>query len=147
MKNCLLLLTLSFALTFAGCSAKSDDIVETSYKSLVTAATVYDAAMNSAVDLYKQGLITEEQYNKVRDAALTYYDAYRAAVDVLYTYAENKDEAGKAKLLSYVDVLKASLNVLLTVVEGLGIDLSTLGVPVDEYAAPVDEVPAVDNAA
>lgn len=128
-----LLITLALCVALVGCSSKSDDIVETGYKSLTTAAVVYDAAMSSAADLYKQGHLTETQYNKVRDAALTYYQAYFAATDALMAYKEASSEEGKEQILAYVDVLKSSLNILLVVVEGIGVDLSSLGVSVDEY--------------
>lgn len=145
MKNLLILLTLSFALTLSACSAKSDDIVETSYKSLQTSATLGYAVLASAADLHDQGLLTDEAYTKVHDAAKSFYETYMAAVDVLYVYADTKSDTGKEKLLSYIDLLKASVNVLLTVAEGVGLDLSALGVSTEGYE--VEEVPAVENAA
>lgn len=149
-----LLITMALCVALVGCSSKSDDIVEASYKTLTTAAVVYDAAMNSAADLYKDGHLTEAQYNKVRDAALTYYEAYFAAVDAIVAYKNASSEEGKEQILGYVDVLKSSLNVLLTVAEGIGVDLSSLGVSVDEYVteeatteeAPVTEEPATEEA-
>ena len=145
-----LLITMALCVALVGCSSKSDDIVEASYKTLTTAAVVYDAAMSSAADLYKQGHLTEAQYNKVRDAALTYYEAYFAAVDALVAYRNTSSEEGKEQILGYVDVLKSSLNVLLTVAEGIGVDLSSLGVSVDEYVteeAATTEEPATEEAA
>lgn len=123
MKNLLILLTLSFALTLSAC-ANTDDVVANSYKSLQTSATTARTLLEVASDLHDSGTLTDEQYAQIADAGRVFYDSYMKAVDALLIYAENKNAEGKEKLLSYIDLLKANVDLLLTIASGLGVTTS-----------------------
>lgn len=130
-----LLIVCGLMLVLAGCSATSKDVALTSYKALDISATVYDTAMLSLSDLHKQGVLTDEQWVSVKDAARVFTATYREAVDALVSYMNASDAAGKERLLSYVDVAKHNLSMLLTLLEGFGIDLTSLGLTSDDVAS------------
>lgn len=136
MKQLMLILVLATSLV--ACSATSDELVSTSYKSMQTTATLAAAVLSAANDLHDQGLVTDESYIKVLQAAQTFDDAYKATVDILYAYDANKDETGKAKLLAQLDLLKSSVAVLFTIAENLGVNLSNVDTTVIDTVV-VDE--------
>lgn len=119
-----LILTMVLATSLVACSATTEDVVATSYKSMQTTATLAAAVLSAATDLYEQGLLQEDAYTQVLTAAQTFYDTYTASVDILYSYAENQDTTGKEKILAQLDLLKSSVAVLLTLAGGVGVDLS-----------------------
>ena len=130
-----LLMALLCALTLTACSATTEDVVDTSYKSMQTTATLAAAVLSAANDLHDQSLLSDEAFTKVLQAGQTFYDAYFAAVDILYAYDANKDETGKEKLLAQLELLKSSVAVLLTVADGLGVDLSGVDTSAVDEAA------------
>lgn len=136
-----LIVAFLLACSLAGCSTSSDEVTVASYKVLQTSATVYDTLMKASVNLHDDGVITDDQYAKIKESATAYYDTYNAAVDALLVYIETSDKEGKERLLSYIDLARANLNILLTLAQDCGIDLSSIGIT---YATSVDEVSAIE---
>ena len=143
MKRLFLILTLATSLV-ACSSTSTEDVVATSYKSMQTTATLAAAVLSAANDLHDDGLISDAAFLKVYQASQTFYDSYQAAVDILYAYDENKDETGREKLVSYLNLLKQSVLMLVTVAEGLGVDLTGIDTSAVETT---EETEAVDEAA
>lgn len=147
MKQLMLILTLAISLV-ACSSTSSDDVVATSYKSMQTTATLAAAVLSAANDLHDQGVVSDASFIKVYEASRTFYDAYQASIDILYTYAENKDDTGKEKLVAYLDLLKQSVLMLVTVAEGLGVDLTGIDTSAVDTAEKTEEkTETVDEAA
>ena len=145
MKQLLLILTLATSLV-ACSSTSTEDVVATSYKSMQTTATLAAAVLSAANDLHDEGLISDASFLKVYQASQTFYDSYQAAVDILYAYDENKDETGREKLVSYLNLLKQSVLMLVTVAEGLGVDLTGIDTSAVETTEET-EAETVDEAA
>lgn len=116
-----LMLCISLGACSGGCAAKSDDFVETSYKTLETGAVLYDTTMLACADLHRRGTITDEQYVKIKDAAEVYFDTYRIAVDALYVYMQVKDESAKAQLASALQLVSTHLDTLFDLAESVGV--------------------------
>ncbi len=135
----------------SGCATKSDTAVETGYKIIQTAAIVYDAAMSSARDLWDEGFLTNEQIREVRDVAVVYYDAYRAAVDALYAYKDVTDAEGYQKIVAACTNLGKSMGSLLTVLGDFGVPVANIvdqifGSTVQEYLERFNQFAITDDA-
>jgi hypothetical protein len=101
-----------------GCAGPTKQgIVSGTYKALSIGGNSYDAAMTGIGDLYRQGLVTEEQKAEAIKVGNYYHDAYHAAVESLKTYAGTDVETGDlqqkvyavgtalGKLLAYINPL------------------------------------------
>jgi len=64
------------------------------YDTLASSADAYRASMQSAGDLYSNGMITEEQKTKIIVYGEDFWLAYHTAVDALEAYQLNRDHAG-----------------------------------------------------
>lgn len=71
--------------SLVGCAAQ-DEITLTAYKTLETSAITYDTVMTAASDMHSQGKLQDDDWEKLKDAALVYYDAYQVTVSGLLTY-------------------------------------------------------------
>ena len=74
-----LLVVVALTASLVGC-ATQDEITLTAYKTLETSAITYDTVMTVASDMHSQGKLQDADWEKLKDAALVYYDAYQVAV-------------------------------------------------------------------
>lgn len=111
-----------------GC-ATHDEITLTAYKTLETSAITYDAVMTAASDMHSQGLLQDDDWAKLKDVALVYYDAYQVAVSGLLTYmraSEGLSSPGaieRENLKALVDKMMGDLQELLKAAIALGVDV------------------------
>ena len=111
-----------------GC-ATQDEITLTAYKTLETSAITYDTVMTAASDMHSQGKLQDADWEKLKDAALVYYEAYQVAVSGLLAYIQASDglsspdamERGNLKAL--VDKMTEDLQELLKAALALGVDV------------------------
>ena len=111
-----------------GC-ATQDEITLTAYKTLETSAITYDTVMTAASDMHLQGKLQDADWEKLKDAALVYYEAYQVAVSGLLAYIQASDglsspdamERGNLKAL--VDKMTEDLQELLKAAIALGVDV------------------------
>lgn len=76
----------------SGCSGLSktlvdDDYVTATYKSLKSARVIYDEGMSAAAQLYRYGLLDEQDREKIIEAGDDFRVGWQAAVNALYAYA------------------------------------------------------------
>lgn len=81
----------------------SESFVKASYKTLVTAADVYDTGMKTAATLYKKGIINEAQKEKIIKVGKKYYNAWHVARDALEEYKKAQTPANKSALELAID--------------------------------------------
>ncbi len=94
-----------FLITLVSCATFSKD----SYRTLSVSAETYHAAMSSMGDLYRQGLISEEEKAKAVELGSYFKAAYNAAIDANQAYLkvdsdQNRDKV-TAALIEYSKVL------------------------------------------
>ena len=78
-----------------GCAASTkNNVINASYKALSIGGNSYDVAMSAVGDLYKEGLVGEDEKAKALELAGYYYDAYHLAVNSLKIYAKTDIDAG-----------------------------------------------------
>jgi len=94
-----------------GCASAT--FVRDSYRGLMVSAATYETTMESVADLCKQGLITNEQKDKIVFIAGHYYVAYHSAVDALVTYEKSKTLEDKEKLVLTINSVSKTLAELL----------------------------------
>lgn len=84
-----------------------NQVVAGGYKTLATAATTYETAFQALADLYKQGLLSEDNKNKAVEYGQHFWTAYHAAVDLLASYAKTFSAEDEAKLnVAVIEVSK-----------------------------------------
>lgn len=111
-----------------GC-ATHDEITLAAYKTLETSAITYDAVMTAASDMHSRGLLQDDDWAKLKDVALVYYDAYQVAVSGLLTYmraSEGLSSPGaieRENLKALVDKMTGDLQELLKAAIALGVDV------------------------
>lgn len=114
--------------SLVGCAAQ-DEITLTAYKTLETSAITYDTVMTAASDMHSQGKLQDDDWAKLKDAALVYYDAYQVAVSGLLTYmraSEGLSSPGateRENLKTLVDKMTGDLQELLKAAIDLGVDV------------------------
>ena len=111
-----------------GC-ATQDEITLTAYKTLETSAITYDTVMTAASDMHSQGKLQDADWEKLKDAALVYYEAYQVAVSGLLAYIQaseglsSPDAMERGNLKALVDKLTEDLQELLKAAIALGVDV------------------------
>ena len=111
-----------------GC-ATQDEITLTAYKTLETSAITYDTVMTAASDMHSQGKLQDADWEKLKDAALVYYEAYQVAVSGLLAYIQaseglsSKDAMERGNLKALVDKMTEDLQELLKAAIALGVDV------------------------
>ena len=89
--------------------------ITASYKTLVSAAQVYDAGMNTAGYLYKQGKISPAQKDQIIKIATKYYDSWHLAQRALEEYKASETAVNKAAMEQAMDSFINSQTELLNV--------------------------------
>ena len=123
-----LLVVVALVSGLMGC-ATQDEITLTAYKTLETSAITYDTVMTAASDMHSQGKLQDADWEKLKDAALVYYDAYQVAVSSLMTYmraSEGLSSPGameRGNLKALVDKMTEDLQELLKAAIALGVDV------------------------
>lgn len=130
------LIVLTLVLTLVGCSAKPDEVSVSAYKVLDTGAVVYDTVMKSAADLHDRGILTDADFEKVKDAAFVYFDAYRVAVDVLYGYMQLANDENAQRLAAALETLGGQLDALLKLAASFGVESPQALPETGDTAAP-----------
>lgn len=123
-----LLVVVALVSGLMGCAAQ-DEIELTAYKTLETSAITYDTVMTAASDMHSQGKLQDADWEKLKDAALVYYEAYQVAVSGLLAYIQASEglsspdakELGNLKAL--VDKMTEDLQELLKAAIALGVDV------------------------
>ena len=111
-----------------GC-ATQDEITLTAYKTLETSAITYDTVMTAASDMHSQGKLQDADWEKLKDAALVYYEAYQVAVSGLLAYIQasegisSPDAMERGNLKALVDKMTEDLQELLKAAIDLGVDV------------------------
>lgn len=111
-KTLLPLLLLAFVLASCGAS-----LVQTSYKSLTISKTTYDVSLSLASDLYKRGLMTEDQKNEAIKYGDLYKRVHNEATTALLKYKISGLEEDKDAYLKLAIDLAARLATLVDYVE------------------------------
>lgn len=123
-----LLVVITLVSGLMGCAAQ-DEITLVAYKTLETSAITYDTVMTAASDMHSQGKLQDDDWAKLKDAALVYYDAYQVAVSGLLTYmraSEGLSSPGateRENLKALVDKMAGDLQELLKAAIDLGVDV------------------------
>lgn len=114
--------------SLVGC-ATQDEITLTAYKTLETSAITYDTVMTAASDMHSQGKLQDADWEKLKDAALVYYEAYQVAVSGLLAYIQaseglsSPDAMERGNLKALVDKMTEDLQELLKAAIALGVDV------------------------
>ncbi len=87
------------------------------YRSLTTAATTYETAMNAARDLDMRGMLNENLKFQIREVATKYHYAYHKAAECVVIYEETKDAGQKQQYLTFSKQATALLADLLVLVQ------------------------------
>ena len=115
--------------SLVGC-ATQDEITLTAYKTLETSAITYDTVMTAASDMHSQGKLQDADWEKLKDAALVYYEAYQVAVSGLLAYIQASEGLSspdamerRGNLKALVDKMTEDLQELLKAAIALGVDV------------------------
>lgn len=123
-----LLVVVALTASLVGC-ATQDEIELTAYKTLETSAITYDTVMTAASDMHSQGKLQDADWEKLKDAALVYYEAYQVAVSGLLAYIQasegvsSPDAMERGNLKALVDKMTEDLQELLKAAIALGVDV------------------------
>ena len=123
-----LLVVVALVSGLMGC-ATQDEITLTAYKTLETSAITYDTVMTAASDMHSQGKLQDADWEKLKDAALVYYEAYQVAVSGLLAYIQasegisSPDAMERGNLKALVDKMTEDLQELLKAAIALGVDV------------------------
>ncbi len=123
-----LLVVVALTASLVGC-ATQDEITLTAYKTLETSAITYDTVMTAASDMHSQGKLQDADWEKLKDAALVYYEAYQVAVSGLLAYMQaseglsSPDAMERGNLKALVDKMTEDLQELLKAAIALGVDV------------------------
>ena len=123
-----LLVVVALTASLVGCAAQ-DEIELTAYKTLETSAITYDTVMTAASDMHSQGKLQDADWEKLKDAALVYYEAYQVAVSGLLAYMQasegisSPDAMERGNLKALVDKMTEDLQELLKAAIALGVDV------------------------
>lgn len=113
----------------AGCTTTRDEITLNTYKALETSAITYDAVMSAARDMHTRGQLSDADWNRLKDKASLYYDAYQTAVETFATHMKAEEtvaQAGEAEqecLAAAVDVMMVALRALVETAVTLGVEV------------------------
>lgn len=116
--------------SLVGCAAQ-DEITLNTYKALETSAITYDAVMSAARDMHVRGQLSDTDWNRLKDNALLYYDAYQTAVETFVTHMKAEGTAVPAGE-SEQECLAAAVDVMMVALRALVETAVTLGVEVKE---------------
>lgn len=124
-----LLVVVALVSGLMGC-ATQDEITLTAYKTLETSAITYDTVMTAASDMHSQGKLQDADWEKLKDAALVYYEAYQVAVSGLLAYIQASEGLSspdamerRGNLKALVDKMTEDLQELLKAAIALGVDV------------------------
>lgn len=123
-----LLVVVALVSGLMGC-ATQDEITLTAYKTLETSAITYDTVMTAASDMHSQGKLQDADWEKLKDAALVYYEAYQVAVSGLLAYIQaseglsSPDAMERGNLKALIDKMTEDLQELLKAAIALGVDV------------------------
>lgn len=115
--------------SLVGC-ATQDEITLTAYKTLETSAITYDTVMTAASDMHSQGKLQDADWEKLKDAALVYYEAYQVAVSGLLAYIQASEGLSspdamerRGNLKALIDKMTEDLQELLKAAIAIGVDV------------------------
>jgi GTP cyclohydrolase III len=94
MRAARILLPIILLVALVACATFSQN----TYRTLYTAGTSYDMAMNTVVTLQKQGVISEAQRKEINTLANFYYVAYQTSVTAFETWKKTDTAADKVKV-------------------------------------------------
>lgn len=124
-----LLVVVALTASLVGC-ATQDEITLTAYKTLETSAITYDTVMTAASDMHSQGKLQDDDWEKLKDAALVYYEAYQVAVSGLLAYMQASEGLSspdamerRGNLKALVDKMTEDLQELLKAAIAIGVDV------------------------
>lgn len=124
-----LLVVVALTASLVGC-ATQDEITLTAYKTLETSAITYDTVMTAASDMHSQGKLQDADWEKLKDAALVYYEAYQVAVSGLLAYIQASEGLSspdamerRGNLKALIDKMTEDLQELLKAAIAIGVDV------------------------
>lgn len=92
-------------------------LTDSMYKLLLTSQVSYDTGMRVAVDMYKQGRITEADKAKIIEIGKEYAEAHNQAVKALTSYEKTKSDTDQARLKAQVEIATQALSKLLELLQ------------------------------
>lgn len=111
--------------SLAGCATR-DEVTLNAYKALETSAITYDAVLSAASDMHTRGQLSDADWNRLKDKAAVYYDAYQMAVEAFATYMRDgvkEGESERAYMDAVVDVMMVALRTLVETAVTLGVEV------------------------
>ena len=111
--------------SLVGCATR-DEVTLNAYKALETSAITYDAVMSAASDMHTRGQLSDADWNRLKDKAAVYYDAYQMAVEAFATYMRDgvkEGESERAYMDAVVDVMMVALRTLVETAVTLGVEV------------------------
>jgi len=96
-----------------------DSYVTASYKTLATAADVYDTGMKTAGALYKKSLISEAQKETIIKAGKKYYDTWQLAQKALVEYKKAQTAASQSALEAAIDAFTSDQGEFLKLLQSI----------------------------
>lgn len=116
MKKKVLFLAVAVAFCFAACAttgpqmSEEDRTVSYVYRTLKSAATMYEMVMPAIADARERGLINEDDVVTIYSLAYQYWAAYHAATDALFVYEKGRTQEGFDKLTTTVSEMTLALD-------------------------------------
>jgi hypothetical protein len=122
----ILLLIVFLSVLAGGCAttgtssgAHGESFVTASYKTLATAADVYDTGMKTAGALYKKGLITEAQKEAIIKAGKKYYNTWQLAKKALVEYKKAQTSGNQSVLEAAIDAFTSDQGEFLKLLQSI----------------------------
>jgi len=111
-----LVMSLVMSLVMVGC-AYNLNYVNSTYKLLSVAQTSYETAIQTVIDLNRQGRVSDEQKATIFAVGKQYAVAHNAAVEALAQYEEDKLLVGDERLNACIETATEALSTLLELVK------------------------------
>ena len=103
-----------------GCAGK--DFSKVTYKSLAITGMTYNAIIKSAIDLHQQQIISDENFEAIKNVARKFRLAYNACVDALAIYELSKTENNKKLVDNAILIFNQSLIDVLAIAKEYGVN-------------------------
>jgi hypothetical protein len=110
-----LLLAFILAFSLTACAGFESN----TYRTMYTLGTTYNAAMQSAGDLYRQGKMSDEQAQKIIKSANIFYASYQEAVVAFEVYKKTNSADVKEKLTTLLKELSQKYAEIFSYIEQL----------------------------
>lgn len=127
MKKILFVLITTLIMSiFTGCTNKDvpteqDPFIVNAYKVLDTSAIIYNTTMQMSSDATKEGLLSSDQYDRIKSAAQIWYNSYQSSVIILENYYKAADANKKNDVIAAIESIKIGIKQLVIVAKSFGL--------------------------